>query len=139
MIGANVKAIPTPPPQSPVIISTDSFWGAHKWTVYLQLYPREFPYLAWIPLRQHTSIPSSIHTPVDKSVWQAHPDQPNIHIISPALFVMIIHAAMIRTLISFLLYSHLLTPSLLSYCFPFRVLVPYGCTHSPSRRLYCSQ
>ena len=55
------------------------------------------------------------------------------------LFVMIIHAAMIWTLISFLLYSHLLLPSLLSYCFPFRVLVPYGCTHSPSWRLYCSR
>ena len=85
MIGANVKAIPTPPPQSPVIISTDSFWGAHEWTVYLQLYRREFPYFAWIPLRQHTSVPSSIHTPIDKSMWRAHPDQPNIHVISPAL------------------------------------------------------
>ena len=85
MIGANVKAIPTPPPQSPVIVSTDGFWGAHKWTVYPQPYRREFPYLAWIPLRQHTSVPSSIHTPVDKSMWRAHPDQPNVHVISPAL------------------------------------------------------
>ena len=85
MIGTDVKAIPTPPPQSPVIISTDSFWGAHEWTVYPQPYQHEFPYLTWIPLCQHTSIPSHIHTPVDKSMWQAHPDQPNIHVISPAL------------------------------------------------------
>jgi hypothetical protein len=86
ILGANVKAIPTPPPQSPVIIGADSSWGAHKWTVYPQPHHRDFPYLAWIPLCQsNTSVPSSIHTPVDKSMWQAHPDQPNTHVITPAL------------------------------------------------------
>ncbi|KAN0141541.1 hypothetical protein V8E53_000003 [Lactarius tabidus] len=86
ILGANVKAIPTPPPQSPVIIGADGSWGAHKWTVYPQLHHRDFLYLAWIPLCQsNTSVPSSIHTPVDKSMWQAHPDQPNTHVITPAL------------------------------------------------------
>jgi hypothetical protein len=84
ILGANVKAIPTPPPQSPVIIGADGSWGAHEWVVYPQPHRPEFPYLAWIPLPQsNTSIPSCIHTPVDKSMWQAHPDQPNIHVISP--------------------------------------------------------
>ena len=87
IIGANVKAILTPPPQSPVIVSLDGSWGAHEWTVYPQPHHREFPYLAWIPLRQsNTSVPSSIHAPIDKSMWQAHPDWPNIHVISPTLF-----------------------------------------------------
>ena len=27
----------------------------------------------------------SIHTPVNKSMWQAHPDQPNIHVICPTI------------------------------------------------------
>jgi hypothetical protein len=86
ILGANVKAIPTPPPQSPVIIGADGSWGAHEWTVYPQLHHHEFPYLTWIPLRQsNTSVPSCIHTPVDKLMWQYHPDQPNIHVISPTL------------------------------------------------------
>ena len=86
IIGANVKAIPTPP-QSPVIIGSDGSWGAHEWTVYPQPHHCEFPYLTWIPLRQsNTSVPSSIHAPIDKSMWQAHPDQPNIHVSSPTLF-----------------------------------------------------
>jgi hypothetical protein len=86
ILGANIKAIPTPPPQSPVIIGVDGSWGAHKWTVYPQLHHHEFPYLTWIPLRQsNTSVSSSIHTSVDKSMWQAHPNQPNIHVINPTL------------------------------------------------------
>jgi hypothetical protein len=86
ILGANIKAIPTPPPQSPVIIGIDGSWGAHKWTVYLQPHHCEFPYLTWIPLHQsNTSISSSIHTSVDKSMWQAHPNQPNIHVINPTL------------------------------------------------------
>ncbi|KAN0128831.1 hypothetical protein V8E53_013329 [Lactarius tabidus] len=90
ILGANIKAIPTPPPQSPVIVGADGSWGAHEWTVYLQPHHREFPYLAWIPLCQsNTFIPSSIHTPIDKSMWQAHPDQPNIHAISPPLLDML--------------------------------------------------
>jgi hypothetical protein len=86
ILGANIKAIPTPPPQSPVIVGADGSWGAHKWTVYPQPHHHEFPYLTWIPLCQsNTSVPSSIHTPVDKLMWQAQPDQPNIHAISPPL------------------------------------------------------
>jgi hypothetical protein len=50
ILGTNVKAILTPPPQSPVVISADSSWGTHEWTVYLQPYRREFPYLTWMPL-----------------------------------------------------------------------------------------
>jgi hypothetical protein len=86
ILGANVNSIPTPPPQSPVIIGADGFWGAHEWTVYPQPHRREFPYLAWIPLRQpNTSVPSNIHTSVDKSMWRAQPHQPNVHVISRAL------------------------------------------------------
>jgi hypothetical protein len=94
ILGANVNAIPTPPPQSPVIISADGLWGAHKWTVYPQPHCHEFPYLAWIPLRQsnssvpsviHTSIPFDIHSPVDKSMWLAQLDQPNIHFVDRTL------------------------------------------------------
>ncbi|KAF8266728.1 hypothetical protein EI94DRAFT_1701537 [Lactarius quietus] len=86
ILGANVNAIPTPPPLSPVIIGTDGFWGAHKWTVYPQPHHPEFPYLTWIALCQpNTSLPSIVHTPVDKSMWQTHPDQPNLHLISPTL------------------------------------------------------
>ena len=94
ILGANVNAIPTPPPQSPVIIGADGLWGAHEWTVYPQPHRHEFPYLAWIPLRQsnssapsdiHTSVPFDIHTPVDKSMWLAQPDRPNIHFINHTL------------------------------------------------------
>ena len=86
ILGTNVNAIPTPPPQSPVIVGVDGSWGAHEWTVYPQPHHREFPYLAWIPLRQsNTSVPSIIHAPIDKSMWQAHPDLPNIHVTSPTL------------------------------------------------------
>ncbi|KAF8257094.1 hypothetical protein EI94DRAFT_1709621 [Lactarius quietus] len=54
MLGANVCSIPVPPPFSEPVIGIDGFWGAHKWTDYLQPYHREFPYLAWIPLPQRS-------------------------------------------------------------------------------------
>ena len=86
ILGANVNSIPTPPPQSQVIIGADGFWGAHEWTVYSQPHRCEFLYLAWIPLcRPNTSDPSDIHTSVDKSMWRAQPSQPNIHVISGPL------------------------------------------------------
>ncbi|KAH9163207.1 hypothetical protein EDB89DRAFT_2021934, partial [Lactarius sanguifluus] len=85
--GANVNAIPTPPPQTVVIIGTDGFWGAHEWTVYPQLYRHQFPYLAWIPIPlPHTSIPSDVLTrSVEKTMWQAHSHTPNTRVINPAL------------------------------------------------------
>jgi hypothetical protein len=46
MLGANVDTIPTPPPQSMVIIGVDGLWGAHEWTVYPQPHHPEFPYLS---------------------------------------------------------------------------------------------
>ncbi|KAH9031989.1 hypothetical protein EDB84DRAFT_1562111 [Lactarius hengduanensis] len=87
ILGANTNAIPTPPPQSQVIIGTDGFWGAHEWTVYPQPHRREFPYLAWIPLRQsNTTVPSNVLTySVDKSMWQVHPDKSNIRVVNPTL------------------------------------------------------
>jgi hypothetical protein len=86
ILGANINYIPTPPPQSPVIICADGFWGAHEWTVYPQPHRCEFPYLAWIPLHQpNPSNPSNIHTSVDKLMWKAQPGQPNIHAISRPL------------------------------------------------------
>ncbi|KAH9013792.1 hypothetical protein EDB83DRAFT_2321613 [Lactarius deliciosus] len=51
MLGANICSIPAPPPPSDPIIGVDGFWGAHEWTIYPQMYRREFPHLAWIPLR----------------------------------------------------------------------------------------
>ncbi|KAI9450343.1 hypothetical protein BJY52DRAFT_1191938 [Lactarius psammicola] len=90
ILGANVDAvdpIPTPPPQSPVIIGVDGFWGAHEWTVYPQPYRPEFPYLAWIPLRQsNTTVPPNVLTcSVGKTMWQAHSHKPNIRVINSAL------------------------------------------------------
>jgi hypothetical protein len=83
MLGANVKAIPAPPPLSAIIIGADGLWGAHEWVVYPQPHHPEFPYLAWIPLPpSNTFIPSNILTrSVDKSMWQAHPSNSSIHII----------------------------------------------------------
>ncbi|KAI9460483.1 hypothetical protein BJY52DRAFT_1261983 [Lactarius psammicola] len=87
ILGANVNAILTPPPQSTVIIGVDGLWGAHEWTVYPQPYCPEFPYLAWIPLRpSNSSTPFDVLTcPVDKSMWQARPDISNIHVTNPDL------------------------------------------------------
>ncbi|KAH8993551.1 hypothetical protein EDB86DRAFT_3078591 [Lactarius hatsudake] len=87
ILGANVNAIPTPPPQTAVVIGTDGFWGAHEWTVYPQLYHHQFPYLAWIPIPlPHTSIPSDVLTrSVEKTMWQAHSHTPNTQVINPAL------------------------------------------------------
>jgi hypothetical protein len=86
ILGANINSILTPPPQSLVIIGADGFWGAHEWTVVLQLYHHEFPYLTWIPLHQpNPSDPSNIHTSVDKSMWKAQLSQLNIHVISHSL------------------------------------------------------
>lgn len=85
MLGANVGAILVPPPRSEVLIGVDGLWGAHEWTIYPQPYRPEFPYLAWIPLRpSNTSAPSDVLTrSVDKSMWKAHPNHSNIHIVSP--------------------------------------------------------
>ncbi|KAH9009722.1 hypothetical protein EDB85DRAFT_2162357 [Lactarius pseudohatsudake] len=87
ILGANVNTIPTPPPLSEVTIGTDGLWGAHEWTVYPQQYHSEFPYLAWIPLSSSTSATSSdiLMRSVNKSMWQAHPNTPNTHVINPAL------------------------------------------------------
>ncbi len=88
MLGANVHSIPTSPPLSGPIIGVDGFWGTHEWTVYPQLYRREFPYLAWIPLcpRSH-SVPSDILThPIQKAMWRAHPTKSDCHTINPMLF-----------------------------------------------------
>ena len=63
MLGANVGAIPVPPPRSGVLIGVDDLWGAHKWTIYPQPYCPKFSYLAWIPLRlSNTSTPSDVLT-----------------------------------------------------------------------------
>jgi hypothetical protein len=87
MLGANVDAMPTPPPPSAVIICADGLWGAHEWTVYPQPYLPDFPYLAWIPLRtSNPSSPSDVLTrSVDKSMWQAHPNHSNIHVVNPGV------------------------------------------------------
>lgn len=87
ILGANVHAIPTCPPPSPVIIGVDGLWGAHEWTVYPQLHHPEFPYLAWIPLHSSNSaVPSNLLTQsVHKSMWRAHPNHSNFHIIDSAL------------------------------------------------------
>jgi hypothetical protein len=87
MLGANVDTIPTPPPQSMVIIGVDGLWGAHEWTVYPQPHHPEFPYLSWIPLRpSKPSVPSDILTrSVGKSMWQAHPRCSNMHVTDPDL------------------------------------------------------
>ena len=87
ILGANAAAIPSPPPNSAVIIGTDGLWGAHEWTIYPQPHRPEFPYLAWIPLRQsNPSSPSDVLTrSIDKTMWQAHPDHSNIHIVNPTV------------------------------------------------------
>ncbi|KAH8978681.1 hypothetical protein EDB83DRAFT_2537510 [Lactarius deliciosus] len=88
MLGANVCSIPAPPPPSDPIIGVDGFWGAHEWTIYPQMYRREFPHLAWIPLRPRShSVPSDVLTrPVEKAMWQAHPLKTDCHVVSPELF-----------------------------------------------------
>ncbi|KAF8269203.1 hypothetical protein EI94DRAFT_1829080 [Lactarius quietus] len=84
ILGANADHIPTPPPKSPAIIGADGFWGAHEWTVYPQPYHPEFPYLTWIPLRQ-SDTPDIFTCSVDKSMWQDHPENPNVRVITPTL------------------------------------------------------
>ena len=90
MLGANVYSIPAPPPQSDPVVCVDGFWGAHEWMVYPQLYRREFPYLAWIPLRRRSlsrSVPSDVLTrPVEKMMWRAHPLRSDCHLVNPELF-----------------------------------------------------
>ncbi|KAI9448883.1 hypothetical protein BJY52DRAFT_1228086 [Lactarius psammicola] len=88
MLGANVNAIPAPPPQSAIIIGTDSLWGAHEWTIYPQPYHHEFPYLAWIPMSSpNPFIPSNVLThSIEKTMWQAHSHKPNTWVINPTLF-----------------------------------------------------
>ncbi|KAH8976391.1 hypothetical protein EDB92DRAFT_1961740 [Lactarius akahatsu] len=66
ILAANVDAIPTPPPQSGVVIGVDGLWGAHEWTIYPQPHRPEFPYLAWIPL--HLSGPSVLSSVLTHSI-----------------------------------------------------------------------
>jgi hypothetical protein len=86
MLGADVLAIPVPPP-SEIIVGSDGFWGPHEWTIYPQPYRPEFPYLAWIPLRTlNLSVPSDILTrPVEKTMWQPHSHKANAHVVTPVL------------------------------------------------------
>ncbi|KAF8261407.1 hypothetical protein EI94DRAFT_1810323 [Lactarius quietus] len=83
-LGTNVDAILTPPPRTAVIIGADGLWGAHEWTIYPQPHHPQFPYLAWISLcLSHPSAPRDILTcSIDKSMWQAHPNHSNIHVIN---------------------------------------------------------
>ncbi|KAN0127817.1 hypothetical protein V8E53_014373 [Lactarius tabidus] len=87
ILGANADAIPTPPPDSAIVIGIDGLWGAHEWTIYPQPHCPEFLYLAWIPLHlSNPSSPSDILThSVDKTTWQAHPNHSNIHVVKPAV------------------------------------------------------
>ncbi|KAH9040627.1 hypothetical protein EDB85DRAFT_2140312 [Lactarius pseudohatsudake] len=87
MLGANVDAIPTPPPWSEPIISVDSFWGPHKWNFYPQPYRRAFSYLSWIPIhRPKSSVPFDILThPVEKTMWRTHGHRSDSHIINADL------------------------------------------------------
>lgn len=86
MLGANVEDIPTPPPQSPPVVGVDGFWGSHEWTIYPQLYHRTFPYLAWIALSSPSHSTSSVASrPIEKTMWRAHPDRSDVHLINPVL------------------------------------------------------
>ena len=87
ILGANVDVIPTSPPSLPVVIGVDGLWGPHEWTVYPQPYRSEFPYLAWMPLRlSNGSASSSVLTQsVDKSMWRAHSEHSNLHVIDSIL------------------------------------------------------
>jgi hypothetical protein len=81
MLGANIDFIPTPPPQSPIIIGVDGLWGVHEWMTYPQLHRPDFLYLAWIPLSS-PSTPSDVLThSVEKPMWRADPSHSNLHII----------------------------------------------------------
>jgi hypothetical protein len=87
ILAANVNSIPTSPPAFPVIVGVDGLWGGHEWTVYPQPYRSEFPYLAWIPLRSSdAAVPSSVLSQsVEKSMWQAHPNHSNSHVIDSTI------------------------------------------------------
>ena len=93
ILGANVETIPTFPPPPPVIVGEDGLWGAHEWTIYPQPYSPEFPYLAWIPLRSSNSAISSnvLTQSVHKSMWRAHPDHSNFHVIDTTLLKNLTH------------------------------------------------
>ncbi|KAI9429185.1 hypothetical protein H4582DRAFT_2089861 [Lactarius indigo] len=56
--------------------------------IYPQMYRREFPYLAWIPLRPRShSVPSDVLTrPVEKAMWRAHPLRTDCHLVNRELF-----------------------------------------------------
>ncbi|KAH9068123.1 hypothetical protein EDB83DRAFT_2314655 [Lactarius deliciosus] len=87
MLGANVDAIPAPPPRSEPIISIDSFWGPHEWILYPQPYCHAFPYLSWISIcHPKSSVPFDILThPVEKTMWRTHGHRSNSHIINADL------------------------------------------------------
>jgi hypothetical protein len=86
MLGTNIYAIPVPP-LPVIIVGSDGFWGAHKWTVYPQPYRLKFPYLSWIPL--HSPKPSTssdiLTHSAEKTMWQLHSHQTNVHVVTPAL------------------------------------------------------
>jgi hypothetical protein len=85
ILGTNINSIPTPPPQSPIIVSVDGHWGDHEWMAYPQPHCPKFPYLTWIPL-SNTSAPSDVLTrSIDKSMWKAHPTHSNLHVVHPDL------------------------------------------------------
>ena len=84
MLRANIDGILTPPPCSTVLVGIDGLWGPHEWTIYPQLHSPAFPYLTWILLcLSNSSAPHDVLTcSIDKSMWQAHPSQSNIHVIN---------------------------------------------------------
>ena len=86
MFGANICSIPIPPPLSESVISVDGFWGAHEWTIYPQPYRLKIPYLAWISLPQSHSALLVLTCPIEKMMWQPHPQKSNCHLINPDLF-----------------------------------------------------
>lgn len=87
MVGANVDAIPSPPPPLEPMIGTDGFWGPHEWICYPQPYRHAFPYLPWIPLRRpNLSVPSDVLTrPIEKMMWRADEHRSDSHVINPEL------------------------------------------------------
>jgi hypothetical protein len=64
----------------------DGLWGEHEWTLYPQLYCREFPYLAWLRLPSKNAASDALMRPIHKRMWQAHPEKSNVHLVDPGVF-----------------------------------------------------